>query len=175
MLGLRISYLNYTSKTGHDITIDDSEIWNIEDWCKKPTSRKDNRNKTDKGGKTSRHIGNSIGYDERRLRLAEYLEEMTKEYRLNFTQGDARVWERLHRNGGPKRVFGIGSSYLDFVVTGTPSSSYGSAPSYVDKQAQQKLQDLEARLEREREAREELEAQMKKIHEFMKKFTPPDN
>ncbi|KAD7479216.1 hypothetical protein E3N88_02352 [Mikania micrantha] len=29
---------------------------------------------------------------------------------LNFTQDDAHVWERLHGNGGPKRVFGIGSS-----------------------------------------------------------------
>ncbi|KAL8225207.1 hypothetical protein R6Q57_017764 [Mikania cordata] len=63
---------------------------------------------------------------------------MTKEYGLNFTQDDARVWERLHGNGGPKRVFGIESSDLDFVVTGTTSSSYGSTPSYVDKQAQQK-------------------------------------
>ncbi|KAD5961112.1 hypothetical protein E3N88_12585 [Mikania micrantha] len=40
----------------------------------------------------------------------EYLEEMTKEYGLNFTQDDARIWERLHGNGGPKRVFGTGSS-----------------------------------------------------------------
>ncbi|KAL8205350.1 hypothetical protein R6Q57_008901 [Mikania cordata] len=85
---------------------------------------------------------------------AEYLQEMIKEYGLNFTQDDAHVWQCLHGNGGPKRVFGIGSSDLDFVVTGTPSSSYGSALSYVDKQAQQKLEDLEARLEIERKARE---------------------
>ncbi|KAL8195524.1 hypothetical protein R6Q57_025927 [Mikania cordata] len=199
MLGLRRSSLNYASKAGHDITIDDPEvfnvirnfppdlvaqnvwgqmceIWNTEDWRKKSTSAKDNRSKTDTCGKTSRHTGGSIGYDERRLRLrvklgkeptflelfldthlnkkckkrlwagelnvkileglqfctervkeayADYLQEMTKEYGLNFTQDDARVWERLHGNGGPKRVFGIGSSDLDFVVTGTTSSSYG--------------------------------------------------
>ncbi|KAD3068862.1 hypothetical protein E3N88_36742 [Mikania micrantha] len=69
---------------------------------------------------------------------AEYLEEMTKEHGLNFTQDDARIWERLHGNGGPKRVFGIGSSDLSFVVTGTSSSSYGSTPSFVDQQAQQR-------------------------------------
>ncbi|KAL8249149.1 hypothetical protein R6Q59_006017 [Mikania micrantha] len=138
------------------------------DWLKKSTSGKDNRSKTDRGGKTSRHTGGSIGYDERRLRLAEYLQEMRKEYGLNFVQDDARVWERLRGNGGPKRVFGIGLSDLDFVVTGTSSSSYGSTPSYVDKQAQQKLQDLEARLEIE-----ELEEQMKKMNEFIKKLLLP--
>ncbi|KAL8227869.1 hypothetical protein R6Q57_015453 [Mikania cordata] len=250
MLGLRKLSLNYALKAGHDITISDPEvfnvirnfppdlvaqnIWNTEDWRKKSTSRKDNHNKTDRGGKTSRHTGGSIGYDKRRLRLesyshthvvklgkeltflellldihiskkckkifwagepnvkileglqfctewakeayvTEYLQEMIKEYRLNFTQDDARVWQRLHGNGGPKRVFGIGLSDSDFVVTGTPSSSYGSTLSYVDKQAQQKLEDLEAQLEIERKAREELEEQMKKMNEFMKKFTPPDN
>ncbi|KAL8254973.1 hypothetical protein R6Q59_033194 [Mikania micrantha] len=71
--------------------------------------------------------------------MAEYLQEMTKEYGLNFTQDDARVWERLYGNRGPKRVFGIGSSDLDFVVTGTSSSCYGSAPSFVDQQAQQRV------------------------------------
>ncbi|KAL8249159.1 hypothetical protein R6Q59_006027 [Mikania micrantha] len=45
------------------------EIWNTEDWRKKSTSGKDNRSKTDRGGKTSRHTDGSIGYDERRLRL----------------------------------------------------------------------------------------------------------
>ncbi|KAL8240902.1 hypothetical protein R6Q59_014257 [Mikania micrantha] len=243
MLGLRKLSLNYALKAGHDITISDPEvfnvirnfppdlvaqnvwgqmceIWNTEDWRKKSTSGKDNRSKTDRGGKTSRHTGGSIGYDERRLRLRVKLGKeptflelfldthlnkkckkrfwagelnvkileglqfcterakeayMIKEYGLNFTHDDARVWQRLHGNGGPKRVFGIGSSDLDFVVTGTPSSSYGSTLSYVDKQAQQKLEDLEARLEVERKAREELEEQMKKMNEFMKKFTPPDN
>ncbi|KAL8251444.1 hypothetical protein R6Q59_035137 [Mikania micrantha] len=250
MLGLRRSSLIYASKAGHNITIDDPEVfnvirnfppdlvaqniwgqicevWNSEEWRKKSTSGKDNRSKTDGSGKTSRHTGGSIGYDERRLRLrvklgkeptflelfldthlnkrckkrlwarelnvkildglqfcterakeayAEYLEEMTKEYGLNFTQDDARIWERLHGNSGPKRVFGIGSSDLSFVVTGTPSSSsYGSTPSFVDQQAQQRLQDLEARLEIERKAREELEEQMRKMNEFMKKFNPPDN
>ncbi|KAD2806026.1 hypothetical protein E3N88_39403 [Mikania micrantha] len=205
------------------------KVWNTEEWRKKSTSGKDNRSKTDGSGKTSRHTGGSIGYDERRLRLrvklgkeptflklfldthlnkrckkrlwagelnvkildrlqfcterakeayvTEYLEEMTKEYGLNFTQDDARIWERLHGNSGLKRVFGIGSSDLSFVVTGTPSSSssYGSTPSFVDQQAQQRLQDLDGRLEIERKAREELEEQMRKMNEFMKKFTPPDN
>ncbi|KAL8227251.1 hypothetical protein R6Q57_017083 [Mikania cordata] len=45
------------------------KIWNTEDWCKKSTIAKDNRSKTDRGGKTSRHTGGSIGYNERRLRL----------------------------------------------------------------------------------------------------------
>ncbi|KAL8260908.1 hypothetical protein R6Q59_024957 [Mikania micrantha] len=56
----------------------------------------------------------------------EYLQEMIKEYELNFTQDDARVWERLHGNGGPKRVFGIGSSDLDFVFV-TNVSQAGEA------------------------------------------------
>ncbi|KAL8260069.1 hypothetical protein R6Q59_028022 [Mikania micrantha] len=247
MLGLRRSSLIYASKAGHNITIDDpevfnvihnfprfgctkhmgSDVWNSEKWRKKSTSGKDNRSKTDGSGKTSRHTGGSIGYDEHRLRLrvklgkeptflelfldthlnkrckkrlwarelnvkimdglqfcterakeayAEYLEEMTKEYGLNFTQDDARIWERLHGNSGPKWVFGIGSSDLSFVVIGTPSSSsYGSTPSFVDQQAQQRLQDLEARLEIERKAREELQEQMRKMNDFMKKFTLPDN
>ncbi|KAD4585597.1 hypothetical protein E3N88_23198 [Mikania micrantha] len=116
------------------------EIWNTKDWRKKSTSGKDNRSKTDRGGKTSRHTGGSIGYDEHRLRLAKYLQQMTKVYGLNFTQDDARVWARLHGNGGPKQ-----------------------------------LQDLKALLEIERKAREELEEQIKKMNEFMKKFTHPDN
>ncbi|KAL8234800.1 hypothetical protein R6Q59_020900 [Mikania micrantha] len=88
LLGLRKSSLNYALKAGHYITISDPEvfnIWNTEDWRKKSKSGKDNRNKTDRGGKTSRHTGGSIGYDERRLRLAKYLQQMTKEYGLNFT------------------------------------------------------------------------------------------
>ncbi|KAD5961292.1 hypothetical protein E3N88_12768 [Mikania micrantha] len=34
-----------------------SKIWNTKEWRKKSTSGKDNRSKTDRGGKTSRHTG----------------------------------------------------------------------------------------------------------------------
>ncbi|KAK1419809.1 hypothetical protein QVD17_29167 [Tagetes erecta] len=46
-----------------------SEIWDSPEWKKKSLSGKKNRASADKGGKTSRHTGGSIGYDEHRIRL----------------------------------------------------------------------------------------------------------
>ncbi|KAL8227272.1 hypothetical protein R6Q57_017104 [Mikania cordata] len=192
MLGLRKSSLNLASQAGHNITINDPEVFNVIRnfpliWLHKTYGVKCVRFGTPKSGvkgllveKTTAtrliervklvkeptflelfldtHLNKKckkrfwagelnvkilegLHFCTERAKEAyeEYLQEMIKEYGLNFTQDDARVWERLLGNGGPKRVFGIGSSDLDFVVTETSSSSYGSTPSFVDQQAQQRV------------------------------------
>ncbi|KAK1408331.1 hypothetical protein QVD17_40008 [Tagetes erecta] len=53
----------------HSVWKDLCDIWDSPEWKKKSLSGKKNRASADKGGKTSRHTGGSIGYDEHRIRL----------------------------------------------------------------------------------------------------------
>ncbi|KAM0037227.1 hypothetical protein Hdeb2414_s0014g00435731 [Helianthus debilis subsp. tardiflorus] len=70
---------------------------------------------------------------------------------------DPEVRARVVGQGRTRRVYGIGSSYLEYLVTGT-SSSVGSAPSQAEYQRSQEevqvmrtqMVDLAARLEEER-------------------------
>ncbi|XP_022004849.1 uncharacterized protein LOC110902684 [Helianthus annuus] len=100
------------------------------------------------------------------------------------------------------RVFGVGSSDLYYMVSGTSSSSSGCAPSSVEYQrsieeAQEmrtqlaklearletetkEREDLRVRLESERKAREDLqqhinETMKRELQDFMKNWRPPRN
>ncbi|MFS7965582.1 hypothetical protein Hanom_Chr09g00763921 [Helianthus anomalus] len=103
---------------------------------------------------------------------------------------DPEVWARVVGQDRMGRVYGIGSSDLEFLVTGT-SSSVGSAPSQAEYQRSQEevqvmrtqMVDLESRLEEERnllttrldeerKAREELQQQ---LQEFMNNWRHPSN
>ncbi|KAD5802473.1 hypothetical protein E3N88_13833 [Mikania micrantha] len=66
----------------------------------------------------------------------EYATAMLERYEEDFTQhpvGNVDLWERTQ--GGKK--FGIGSSDFSFIITGTPSSSPGSTPTYAEYQRSQ--------------------------------------
>ncbi|XP_035845142.1 uncharacterized protein LOC118491452 [Helianthus annuus] len=120
----------------------------------------------------------------------------------NFSEypDDSEVWACVIGEGRTRCVYGVRSSDLQYLVTGTSSSSDGSAPSQAEYQRSQeeaqvmrtRMVDLEARLEEERnllasrleeernllvtrldeerKAREELQKQLQK---FMKNWRPP--
>ncbi|KAD6795488.1 hypothetical protein E3N88_06384 [Mikania micrantha] len=98
----------------------------------------------------------------------EYATSMLERYGEDVTQhpvGDVELWERAQ--GGKK--FGIGSSDSSFIITGTPSSSSGSTPSYAEYQrSQEKVQELQSqveelhnRVEDVHDMREEIQQQMR--------------
>ena len=63
---------------------------------------------------------------------------MREVYGPNYSEfpDDPEVWARVVGQGRARRVYGIGSSDLDYLVTGT-SSSVGSAPSQAEYQRSQ--------------------------------------
>ncbi|KAL8255709.1 hypothetical protein R6Q59_030776 [Mikania micrantha] len=102
--------------------------------------------------------------------------------------GDVELWERTQ--GGKK--FGIGSSDSSFIITGTPSSSSGSTPTYAEYQrSQEKVQELQSQVEElhnqvedvhhmreeiQQQMREEMKEEMQRqIAELIKKFGNPGN
>ncbi|KAJ0803200.1 putative 1,4-beta-D-xylan synthase [Helianthus annuus] len=143
-----------------------------------------------------------FGADKHRIK-GDYLSAMENVYGPNFSEypDDPAVWARVIGEGRTRRVYGIGSSDLNYLVTGT-SSSAGSAPSQAEYQRSQeeaqvmrtRMVDFEARVEEERnlivsrleeemnllairldderKAREELQ---KQLQEFMKNWRPPSN
>ncbi|KAJ0444530.1 hypothetical protein HanOQP8_Chr16g0631261 [Helianthus annuus] len=62
-----------------------------------------------------------------------YLSAMREVYGPNYSEYpddlDPQVWARVIGQGRTRRVYMIGSSDLEYLVTGTSSSSAGSAPS----------------------------------------------
>ncbi|KAL8227704.1 hypothetical protein R6Q57_015288 [Mikania cordata] len=130
----------------------------------------------------------------------EYTTSMLERYGEDVTQhpvGDVELWESTQ--GGSK--FGIGSSDSNFIITGTPSLSSGSAPSYVEYQrSQEKVRELQSQVEElhnrvedvqqkmkeevqhhmreeiQQQVREEMKEEMQRqIAKLMKKFGNPDN
>ncbi|XP_022041340.2 uncharacterized protein LOC110943917 [Helianthus annuus] len=69
----------------------------------------------------------------------DYLSAMREVYGPNYSEfpDDPEVWARVVGQGRTRRVYGIGSSDLDYLVTGTSSSSVGSAPSHAEYQRSQ--------------------------------------
>ncbi|KAJ0718592.1 hypothetical protein HanOQP8_Chr08g0279891 [Helianthus annuus] len=131
-----------------------------------------------------------------------YLEAMHDIHGSDLTDcpDDPEVWARVQAGGHrTTRVFGVGSSDLHYMVSGTSSSSSGCAPSssveyqrsIEEAQAMRtQLAKLEARLEvetKEREdlrvhleseskAREDLQQHMEReLQNFMKNWHPPNN
>ncbi|XP_022040882.1 uncharacterized protein LOC110943441 [Helianthus annuus] len=137
----------------------------------------------------------------------DYLSAMENVYRPNFSEypDDPAVWARVIGEGRTRRVYGIGSSDLNYLVTGT-SSFAGSAPSQAEYQRSQeeaqvmrtRMVDFEARvearveeernlivsrLEEERnilatrldDERKAREELQKQLQEFMKNWRPPSN
>ncbi|KAM0017982.1 hypothetical protein Hdeb2414_s0027g00694091 [Helianthus debilis subsp. tardiflorus] len=91
----------------------------------------------------------------------DYLSAMCEVYGPNYYEhpDDPEVWARAIGQGRTRWVYGIGSSDLEYLVTGTSSSSSdGSTPSQAEYQRSQEevqvmrtqMVDLEARLEKER-------------------------
>ncbi|KAL8249718.1 hypothetical protein R6Q59_006586 [Mikania micrantha] len=74
-----------------------------------------------------------------------YLSAMTDMYGPDFTEDNADVWERVQAKDptsrySNQRVYGIGDSDINFVVTGAPSSSRGVPQSYAEyRQSQEKV------------------------------------
>ncbi|KAD4889362.1 hypothetical protein E3N88_21435 [Mikania micrantha] len=161
--------------------------WDTKEWLKRSTSGTSNRASTDSSGLTSRHTGGSIGFDEHRINMEAYLSAMTDMYGPDFTEDNADVRERVRERVQAKdptsrysnqRVYGIGDSDINFVVTGAPSSSRGVPQSYAEhRQSQENVKDLESQvhnlgsqLEIERKLREEseqrLEQRLREQHEL---------
>ncbi|KAF5776982.1 hypothetical protein HanXRQr2_Chr12g0530301 [Helianthus annuus] len=100
-----------------------------------------------------------------------YLSAMREVYGPNYSEfpDDPEVWARVVGQGRARRVYGIGSSDLDYLVTGT-SSSVGSAPSQAEYQRSQEevqvmrtqMVDLEVRLQQQ-------------LQEFMQNWRPPSS
>ncbi|KAJ0515129.1 putative transposase, Ptta/En/Spm, plant [Helianthus annuus] len=69
----------------------------------------------------------------------DYLRAMEDVYGPNFSEypDDPAVWARVIGEGHTRRVYGIGSSDLQYLMTGTCSSSAGSAPSQAEYQRSQ--------------------------------------
>ncbi|KAD4584358.1 hypothetical protein E3N88_21959 [Mikania micrantha] len=157
------------------------DLWDSEAWQKKSRIAKSNR---DKGNdKAARHTGGSIGYDEYRVRLTSYLEEMFEKNGLDFTVDDPEVWSHVVEPNlkRTRRVYGIGSSDINYVVSGLASSSSGVTQYDTQQLSQKKIHDLEVQMEVERRSRQELEEEIRKerherlelqqqMKEFMKKF-----
>ncbi|MFS7935090.1 hypothetical protein Hanom_Chr05g00399321 [Helianthus anomalus] len=68
-----------------------------------------------------------------------YLEAMHDLHGSDFTEvpDDPEVWVRVQARGPRNRVYGVGSSNLDYMVTGTSSSSRRCASPSIDYQRSQ--------------------------------------
>ncbi|KAK1411390.1 hypothetical protein QVD17_37938 [Tagetes erecta] len=103
----------------------------------------------------------------------DYLQAMTKKYGANFTNDDHDVYLGLQEGGSSRRIYGIGSSDLNYMITGIPSSSYGIAPSYIEyRKSQERVEKLEARIE---EMQQVEETTRKQLEEFMKNWQSQAN
>ncbi|KAL8244578.1 hypothetical protein R6Q59_010836 [Mikania micrantha] len=143
--------------------------WDTKEWLKRSTSGTSNHASTDSSGFASRHTGGSIGFDEHRINMEAYLRAMTYMYGPNFTEDNTNVWERVQAKDptsrySNQRVYGIGDSDINFIVTGAPSSSCGV------KDLESQVQNLGSQLEIERKLREEseqrLEQRLREQHEL---------
>ncbi|KAD7117747.1 hypothetical protein E3N88_05015 [Mikania micrantha] len=108
-----------------------------------------------------------------------YMEEKYGEDETQHPVGDLNLWERSQ--GEKRRLFGIGSSDRNFILTGTPSSSVGSTPSQAAfEQSKQEVRELRSHIvelqsqfdtqkEQMREAmREEIREEREKMKEDMR-------
>ncbi|KAD2804554.1 hypothetical protein E3N88_37931 [Mikania micrantha] len=124
---------------------------------------------------------------------SSYLQEMIEKYGPEFKDDDPNVWGHVvYAEGRTKRIYGIGSSDVDYVMTGKASTSSGIAQSDHDQRlSQEKIHNLEVQMEAEKKAREELQEQMRQerqemqnqmnevirkgIEEFMRNLHPAGN
>ncbi|KAL8239294.1 hypothetical protein R6Q59_015861 [Mikania micrantha] len=138
-----------------------------------------------------------------RVAYSSYLEEMMEKYGPEFKDDDPDVWGHVvNAEGRAKRIYGIGSSDVDYVVTGKASTSSGIVQSDHDQRLSQEkvcslfttlhllIHNLEVQMEVERKAREELQEQIRQerqemqnqmneaikkgIEEFMRSLHPGD-
>ncbi|KAL8245646.1 hypothetical protein R6Q59_006862 [Mikania micrantha] len=74
------------------------------------------------------------------------------------------VWSRVVESNlkRTRRIYGIGSSDLNYVVTGIASSSSGVTQCDTQHVSQKKIHDLEVQIEAERRSRLELEEEIRK-------------
>ncbi|KAJ0442208.1 hypothetical protein HanIR_Chr16g0806571 [Helianthus annuus] len=80
---------------------------------------------------------------------------------------DLDLWKSLHPKCKGRKMFGIGSSDPDFLVTGKKSSTI--CGSNDDARHSQELQKVQAELEREREARQNIEARFELFQQELEK------
>ncbi|KAD6795632.1 hypothetical protein E3N88_06528 [Mikania micrantha] len=164
----------------------EKRLWDFESWRKKSKITKSNRDKAN--DKAACHTGGSIGHDEYRARMASYLEEIIKKNGLEFSVDDPDVWSRVVEPDlkRTRRVYGIGSSDISYVVTRIASSSSGVTQSDTQHLSQKKIHDLEVQIEAERRSRLQLEEEIRKerqerlqmqlqMKEFMKFMQRPDS
>ncbi|KAL4592238.1 hypothetical protein LXL04_005226 [Taraxacum kok-saghyz] len=127
---------------------------------------------------------------------AAYARAMIEKFGRDLTQhpvGDVDVWVDAQRKRGKRnasRIYGVGCSDPNYVITGTSSS--GNAPTFAEyEQSQRRVQELEERqakfeaetAERQSqfeariaEERGQLEAELKaQMNEFMKTYGKPPN
>ncbi|KAK9079957.1 hypothetical protein SSX86_001632 [Deinandra increscens subsp. villosa] len=98
--------------------------------------------------------------DRARKAFDDYLKELRVVHGSIDTE-DGSMWRRLQPSSSKRRIYGIGSSDMNYVVTGTPSSSCGIADSFVEqRKAQEKICKLEAQMEEERMQRDDMRQQM---------------
>ncbi|KAL8231351.1 hypothetical protein R6Q57_001129 [Mikania cordata] len=105
-----------------------------------------------------------MGFDEHHIRLKQFHNELVKEYGPNNDQNSDRdelaVWERLHPNNRGQ-MFEIGSFDPRFVMIESQSSC-GSI-SYGDARQSQEVKDVRFQLEKEKEARQDLETRLEQM------------
>ncbi|XP_076959826.1 uncharacterized protein LOC143636017 [Bidens hawaiensis] len=83
----------------------------------------------------------------------EYLFVMLEKYGPDFSEDDHVVWSHVVAKGRTKRVFGIGSSDLNYVVTERPTS-YENTRSSIEQQLQENIHNMEVQMEVERKTQE---------------------
>ncbi|KAJ0700748.1 hypothetical protein HanOQP8_Chr10g0371651 [Helianthus annuus] len=111
--------------------------WNMKGWLNKSKSGSSNSKSGDINGRSSRHTGGSMGFDEHRENWRGYLEAMHELHGLDLTDcpDDPEVWARVQPEGHrTTRPFGVDSSDLHYMMSGTSSSSSGCAPSSIEYQ-----------------------------------------
>ncbi|KAJ0564963.1 putative transposase, Ptta/En/Spm, plant [Helianthus annuus] len=84
-----------------------------------------------------------------------------RSYYGNTDCDDMEVWESLHPECQGRQLFGVGSSDPHFVLTGTTSST----ASVSDTRQLHELQKVQAELEKEREARQNIEARFEQFEQ----------
>ncbi|KAL8268851.1 hypothetical protein R6Q59_002649 [Mikania micrantha] len=94
---------------------------------------------------------------------------MIEKYEPEFKDDDPNVWgHAVNAECLTERIYGIGSLYVDYVVIGKASTSFGIAQSDHDQRlSQEKIYNLEVQMEVERKAREELQEQIRQEKQEM--------
>ncbi|CAI9275766.1 unnamed protein product [Lactuca saligna] len=149
-------------------------------WRKNSKIAQQNCKAANANGFTARHIAGSIGFDEHCKHLEAYLQGLVKKYGEDPSnhKDDTGVWEetQIKRKGKKKGdIYGIGASYIHFLVSGSPSSESTQSDS-----TQQEVDRLHAQVSTMEQQQQQMKEQMEMYMRMMNMSgnqprAPPNN